>query len=42
LSVSSTIEVQSRCTTTVATNGLGPSSSIGDEVYRSITIVKTA
>lgn len=42
LSVSSTIELQSRCTTTVNTNGLGPASGIADEIYRSITIVKTA
>jgi hypothetical protein len=42
LSVTSNIELQSRCTSTQATNGLGPAGSIADEVYRSITIRRIA
>jgi hypothetical protein len=43
LTGSTNIELQSRCATTQATNGLGASCSFGNnEVYRSITITKVA
>jgi hypothetical protein len=43
LSVSSTIELQHRCATTRATNGLGvPTSFTDNEIYSQITITKVA
>jgi hypothetical protein len=43
LASSSTIELQHRCITTRATNGLGLASSFGDsEIYSQITIVRVA
>jgi hypothetical protein len=40
LTATSNIELQSRCASTQASNGLGPASSFGDEIYRTITIRK--
>lgn len=38
LTGSTTIELQSRCSTTCSTNGLGPANTFGDQVFRSTTI----
>ena len=43
LSVSSTLELQHRCTTTKATNGLGYPASFGDsEIYANVQITRVA